>query len=298
MASITLTREIKENSNSLIILLSKGRGQSLTDFVLRKFITDTEERRRTSRPTLIAEKPIKTGTEGLPVMGNSRIEAPREIDINQGRLVGKNKSVFGSVKGRKMKSRKDSGVAQPSRKNSSTRSAMFSQSRRENDIINSSSRENASAVRLESGKASRGFDGQRSEKRIFRIEAMRKLSNGTIEVTTNGNFTMPVVEHEPMQILPKSRAFISLRNINSDKIDPLTLKMYGNGKNKAFIDPRKKKVRKRTIPKRKEIGNKKGNPRVSWISLKLLAVKASRRTRTERQMKASLRGLTRGHRGL
>ena len=63
VTSITLARKIKKNSNSLVILLSKSRGQSLTDFVLRELITDTKERRRTSRPTLIVEKAIKISTE-------------------------------------------------------------------------------------------------------------------------------------------------------------------------------------------------------------------------------------------
>ena len=194
-----------------------------------------------------------------------------------------------------MECRKDSGVAQPPRKNKSTRSAMLSQSRGENDIINSSNRENTLAVRLEGGKVSRGFDGQRSEKSMFGVKAMRKLSNGTIEVSTDGNFAMPVVEHKLAQILPKSRAFISLGKVNSNKVDPFTLEVYGNGKNKAFIDPRKQKVRKGTIPESKEIRNKKSNPRMPRIGLKFLAVKAFRRARTHRQMKASVRGLPRGH---
>ena len=197
-----------------------------------------------------------------------------------------------------MERRKDSGVAQPPRKNRGTRSTMLSQSRGENDIINSSNRENTLAVRLEGGKVSRGFDCQRSEKRMFGVKAMRKLSNGTIEVSTDGNFAMPVVEHKLVQILPKSRAFISMGKVNNNKVDPFTLEVYGNGKNKAFIDPRKQKVRKGTIPKSKEIRNEKSNPRMPRIGLKFLAVKVFRRARTQRQMKASLRGLPRGHRGL
>ena len=177
-----------------------------------------------------------------------------------------------------MECRKDSGVAQPPRKNRSTRSAMLSQSRGEDDIINSSNRKKTLAVRFEGGKVSRGFDGQRSEKSMFRVKAMRELSNGTIEVSTNGNFAMPVVEHKLVQILPKSRAFISLRKIDSNKVDPFTLEVYGNGKNKALIDPRKQKVRKGTIPENKEIGNKKSNPRMPRIGLKFLAEKAFRPT--------------------
>ena len=200
--------------------------------------------------------------------------------------------------------RKKDGVSQGQRrgptseKSRSTRSAMLSQSRGENDIINSRNRENTLAVRFEGGKVSRGFDGQRSEKSMFRVKAMRELSNGTIAVSTNGNFAMPVVEHKLVQILSTGRAFISLGKIDSNEVDPFTLEVNGNGKNKAFIDPRKQKVRKGTIPESKEIRNKKSNPRMPRIGLKFLPVKAFKRARTHRQMKASLRGLPRGHRGL
>ena len=63
VTSITLARKVKENSNSLVILLNKSTGKSLTFFVLRELITNTEERRRASGPTLITEKAIKISTK-------------------------------------------------------------------------------------------------------------------------------------------------------------------------------------------------------------------------------------------
>ena len=45
----------------------------------------------------------------------------------------------------------------------------------------------------------------------MRIKAVRKLSDRTIVIATNGNFAMPMAEHKVVQVLPKSRAFIGLR---------------------------------------------------------------------------------------
>ena len=124
-----------------------------------------------------------------------------------------------------MEGRNDSGVAQLPRKNRDARGTMLSQNRRKEDIINSSDRENALAVRSEGSKVSRGTSGQRSKKRTMRIKAVRKFGNRTIEVATNGNPTMPVVEHKMVKVLPKSRAFISLRKVNSNKVNPFTLEV-------------------------------------------------------------------------
>ena len=58
-----------------------------------------------------------------------------------------------------MESRNDSSMTKFPRKNRSARSAMLSKSRRKKNIINSSDRVNAPAMRFESSKVSRGLSG-------------------------------------------------------------------------------------------------------------------------------------------
>ena len=73
------------------------------------------------------------------------------------------------------------------------------------------------------------------------------------------------------------------------------MEVNGNGKNKTFVDPREKEVRKRTVAESERIRNEKSNPRMPRIDLKFLAGETLRRAGAHRQMKASLRGLPSSH---